>query len=147
MNVLNGLIKSMEDFNMTFSTSKINKKRLITTSIIMVIIDILLIGFGLFWQNEISLMAFSDSLWFAFAIQFFVAWMMFVYNQNILSFVVFGSITFLRMLIGKRPKQDYFTYMQMVEEKPIPKSIYIPIFISSLLVFIAALTSLIIIMN
>jgi hypothetical protein len=122
-------------------------KRIIKTIVIIVIIDALLIGFGLFWQNDTSLMAIGDALWLAFALQFFVAWMMFVYNQNVLSFVIYGSITFLRMLVGKRPKQDYFTYMQMVEERPIPKYVYIPVFLSSLVLFIAAMISLVIIVG
>jgi hypothetical protein len=122
-------------------------KRIIKTIVIIVIIDALLIGFGLFWQNDTSLMAIGDALWLAFALQFFVAWMMFVYNQNVLSFVIYGSITFLRMLVGKRPKQDYFMYMQMVEERPIPKYVYIPVFLSSLVLFIAAMISLVIIVG
>lgn len=124
--------------------TKSNLRPIILTIVIIVIIDILLVGFGLFWQNDTSPMAIGDALWLAFVLQFFFAWMMFVYNQNVLSFFIYGSITFLRMIVGKKPKQDYFTYMQMVEEKPIPKYIYIPVFLSSLAMFIAALISLII---
>jgi hypothetical protein len=122
-------------------------KSVIKTIIIVAFVDALLIGFGLFWQNDTSLMAIGDALWLAFALQFFVAWMMFVYNQNVLSFVIYGSLTFLRMLVGKRPKQDYFTYMQMVEERPIPKHIYIPVFVSSAILFVAAMISLLIIVG
>ena len=124
--------------------TKSNLRPIILTIVIIVIIDILLVGFGLFWQNDTSPMAMGDALWLAFVLQFFFAWMMFVYNQNVLSFFIYGSITFLRMIVGKKPKQDYFTYMQMVEEKPIPKYIYIPVFLSSLAMLIAALISLII---
>jgi hypothetical protein len=124
--------------------TKSNLRPIILTIVIIVIIDILLVGFGLFWQNDTSPMAIGDALWLAFVLQFFFAWMMFVYNQNVLSFFIYGSITFLRMIVGKKPKQDYFTYMQMVEEKPIPKYIYIPVFLSSLAMLIAALISLII---
>lgn len=124
--------------------TKSNLRPIILTIVIIIIIDILLVGFGLFWQNDTSPMAIGDALWLAFVLQFFFAWMMFVYNQNVLSFFIYGSITFLRMIVGKKPKQDYFTYMQMVEEKPIPKYIYIPVFLSSLAMLIAALISLII---
>lgn len=126
------------------SKTKRNLRPIILTVVIIIIIDVFLVAFGLFWQNDTSPMAIGDALWLAFVLQFFFAWMMFVYNQNVLSFFIYGSITFLRMIVGKRPKQDYFTYMQMVEEKPIPKHIYIPVFLSSLALLIAALISLII---
>ncbi len=113
----------------------------------MILINGLLFGFGVFWQDDTSLLAIGDAFWLAFFLQLFAGWIMFVYNMNILAPFIHGFKTFGLMIIGKRPKQDYYEYMQNVQNNPIPKKYYILTFLSSLISFIPALTILIIIVG
>ncbi|MEF3693637.1 MAG: hypothetical protein V3569_05635 [Acholeplasmataceae bacterium] len=124
-------------------TRKKRKRKLyLVTALVMMGINILLVGFGLLWQWEISLMAFGDALWLAFAIELTVAWVMFVYNHNILSPFIHGVKTFGLMIVGKRPKLDYYHYMKKVEDDQIPKFYYIVVFLSTLFLLILALITL-----
>ena len=115
------------------------KTRVIRASILMFIVSALIFGFGLFWQNEVSLMAIGDALWLAFAIEFGVGWIMFVYNHNIFSPLIHGFKTLGLMFVGKRPKQDYYTYCKSIEEAPIPSFYYIVVFTSAFILLIPAL--------
>lgn len=115
------------------------RKRVIKASILMFIISALLVGFGLFWQDDVSLMAIGDALWLAFALELGVGWIMFVYNHNIFSPLFHGVKTLGLMFVGKRPKEDYYTYMRNIEENPIPKFYYIVVFSSALVLLIPAL--------
>lgn len=117
-------------------------QRYFRAALVMTIINFILVGFGLLWQWEISLMAVGDALWLAFAIELTVAWVMFVYNHNILSPFIHGVKTFGLMVVGKRPKLDYYHYMKKVEEDQIPSFYYIVVFISTAVLLIFALITL-----
>jgi hypothetical protein len=119
-------------------------KTVLRISIIMLIISGLLFGFGLIWQGEVTLLSIGDALWLVFAIEFSIAWMMFVYNRNIISPLLHGTKTFLLMFVGKRPKKDYYTYMKSIEESPIPSRYYIIFFVSAFIVSIPAIIIMII---
>lgn len=115
------------------------RKRVYRAAIVMFIVSALLVGFGLFWQDDYSLMAIGDALWLAFALELGVGWIMFVYNHNIFSPLFHGVKTLGLMFVGKRPKDDYYTYMKNIEENPIPKFYYIVVLISALVLLIPAL--------
>lgn len=119
-------------------------KKYILTAIILFFFQITLIGFALLWQWEISLMAIGDAFWFAFAIQFFVAWIMFAYNHNTFSSLIHGTKTFFLMITGKKPKEDFYEYMKRIEQDPIPRYYYIACFISAFILLIPSIIFLVI---
>lgn len=79
------------------------------------------------WQDDWSLMAISDGLSFVVVMIFFCGWALFVYNHNIFSPLVYGLKTFGLMVTGKRPKDDYYTFMKNIQDNQIP-SFYIRMF-------------------
>lgn len=113
---------------------------------VIIIIDILLtalfFGIGLLWQKKINYLSICNAFWVAFAIKLTYSWGMWVYNLNILSPIIHGTKTFFLMFVGKKPKEDYYTYTQKIKEHPIPKVYYILSFISagSLLIVCIGLT-------
>lgn len=121
---------------------KKKRKKYYLAALIMFIISLLLFGFGLLWQWDLSLMAIGDALWLAFAIELTVAWILFVYNHNILSPMIHGLKSFSLMIVGKRPKMDYYTYMKKIQDDPIPSFYYIVVFISAGILLIPALITL-----
>lgn len=131
--------------------NKLQRKRkvmyLLKVSSVMFIISVLLFGFGLLWQGEVTLMTIGDALWLVFALEFAFGWMLFVYNRNIFSPIIHGTKTFLLMFVGKRPKKDYFNYMKSIEENPIPGKYVLIFFISAGVVLIPALIIMMIILN
>lgn len=122
---------------------KIARRRVIRfhlrTVLIMLVISIVLVLLGLLWQDKYTLMAWGDALWLAVALEFSAAWMMFIYNQNIMSPVIYGLKTFFLMFAAKKPKMDYYGYTKSIEEEQIPKYIYRVIFISSFILMIPAI--------
>lgn len=127
-------------------TSNIKEKRVINrhvkSAIIMFVISLLLFAFGIFWQDDYSLMAIGDALWLVFVIELFAGWILLVYNQNIFSPLLYGAKTFIFMFLGKRPKVDYYTYMRNVQQNYIEPYYYIVAFISAFIVLIPALITL-----
>lgn len=121
-------------------------KNIQVTSISMFIISILLVGFGLVWQRRYDLWAISNALWLAFAMEFFVGWIFFVYNKNILSPMIHGFKVFGLMLFGKRTKESYYDYMIKIQENPIPKYIYYTIYVFALLLLIPAVITMLMLM-
>lgn len=115
---------------------------------VIIIVDILLtglfFGIGLLWQKKVNFLSICNAFWVAFAIKLTYSWGMWVYNLNILSPLIHGTKTFFLMFVGKRPKEDYYTYTQKIKEHPIPKIYYILSFISagSLLIVCITLTVL-----
>lgn len=106
-------------------------------------ITILVFIFGLFWQDDFtSLMAIGDSLWLVFALWLTVSWVILMHNYNLFSPLIHGTKTFLLMFAGKRPKEDYYTFMQKIKENPTPKFIIIVCWVTTLVVLVAALTTL-----
>lgn len=125
---------------------KIRKAALVF--VFAVISNSLLVLFGLVWQNDFAtLMAWGDSLWFAFALQFAVAWILTVYNMNLFSPLIHGTKTFLLLFVGKKPKEDYYTFMMKVQNNQIPKFYIVAAYFCALMVLIPAIITLIILMT
>ena len=95
--------------------------KLVRVAIIIIMISVGTFVFALVWQNDTSLLGICDALWLVTIIQFFAGWMMLMNNMNILAPFVYGAKTFGKMIVGKRMGTDYYTYMQLKEENPIPK--------------------------
>jgi hypothetical protein len=125
---------------------KKRRQKYAMTALVMTVINVVLIIFGLLWQYELSLMAIGDAIWLAFAIELAAAWTMFVYNKNIFSPMIHGMKTFGLMIVGKRPKLDYYHYMKKIEDDPIPSYYYIVTFISAGTLLIPALVLLFILL-
>ncbi|MCU0105469.1 hypothetical protein N7603_07340 [Acholeplasma vituli] len=121
---------------------KQKQKRNLKAALVMTVISVVLVGFGLLWQWELSLRSIGDAFWLAFAIELTMAWTMFVYNENILSPLIHGTRTFLSMIVGKRPKESYFEYTMRINDNQIPKFYYIVGFLSALAMLIPALITL-----
>ena len=121
---------------------KQKQKRNLKAALVMTVISVVLVGFGLLWQWELSLRSIGDAFWLAFAIELTMAWTMFVYNENILSPLIHGTKTFLSMIVGKRPKESYFEYTMRINDNQIPKFYYIVGFLSALAMLIPALITL-----
>jgi hypothetical protein len=117
-------------------------KKYLIGAAVMTFVSALLFAFGLFWQDDTSLLAIGDALWLAFAIEFLIAWVLFVYNHNIFSPLFHGIKTFGLMFVGKKPKDDYYTYMKKIEDDPIPTFYIVIVFISAGVLLIPALITL-----
>lgn len=107
--------------------------RLVKSILIMLIVSAGIFVFALFWQDDTSLMGIVNALWLVIGLEFFVGWMMLMNNMNVLSPLVYGAKTFLKVLTGKRMKNDYYTYMKMKEESPIPRFYYRMCFVAALI--------------
>src|SRR5690606_20564057 len=113
--------------------------KVVKATIFLTLLSTLITLFGLFWQDDYSLMAIGDALWLTFAILLGTGWIMFVYNENIFSPLLHGLKTLGLMVVGKRPKEDYYHYMKNIQENPIPKFYYVIVFIFALITLIPAL--------
>lgn len=103
----------------------------------------LILLLGLVWQASWDLMAWTNSLWLAFVMVFFIGWIMVIYNQNIISSFVHSVKTFGLMLVGKRPAKKYYEVKLEVEENQIPKFYFLITFGTSFLILIPAIITLI----
>lgn len=134
------------EFNSTTNESKKRKMkpyiRNLRSAAIMLFVSGLLLLLGLLWQDDYTLMAYGDSLWLVFTLEFFAGWVLFVYNRNIFSPLLYGMKSFGLMFLGKRPKTDYYTYMKRVQDDPISPYFYRVLFLSSLVVLIPAVITL-----
>ena len=81
-----------------------------------------MMGFILWWQDDTSFIAFADGIWFIFALQLTLSCSIFVYNMNIFTPLVHGVKTFFLLFLGRKPKEDYFTYYSKIKDHPIPLS-------------------------
>lgn len=122
------------------------RKRNIISIIVMIVLSALLFGFALLWQDAHDILAICNALWFVFAMEITMAWVIFVYNKNIFSPIIHAAKTFGLMIVGKKPKQDYYAYMKHVQENQIPAFYYVIIFITAGIIFIPALILMIILM-
>ncbi len=96
----------------------------------------LLVFFGLLWQDSYKLMAWSNAFLFAFVMVFFVGWIMYIYNENIVSVFVHSIKTFGLMIVGKRPKKKYYEVKEDVEDNQVPKIYMVITFSMSLILLI-----------
>ncbi len=117
---------------------KVKQRRIIITILVLLVLTIILFGGALLWQMRFDLMGFANALSLTFLMLFFIAWIMFVYNKNILSPLIHGFKVFGLMIVGKRSKESYYDYSVRISENPIPKYIYLSTFICSFIVFIPA---------
>lgn len=95
-------------------------KELILFGLINLVFLGLLMIFALWWQNQYDLIAFADGIWLVFAFQLTLSWSLFVYNENIFTPLVHGVKTFFLIFVGRKPKEDYFTYYSKIRDNPIP---------------------------
>jgi hypothetical protein len=93
-----------------------------TFTLVNFIFLVLMMGFILWWQNDASFIAFADGIWFIFALQLTLSWSIFVYNMNIFTPLVHGVKTFFLLFLGRKPKEDFFTYYSKIKDNPIPTS-------------------------
>ncbi len=100
---------------------KIKRKRIIIYILISILGSTLLNGFGLMWQRSLDLMALVNAFYLTAFLWFFIGWMVLMANLNILSPVVYGIKSFFLILVGRRPKEDYYNYQNNVKENPIAK--------------------------
>ena len=107
---------------------KEHRNKIIIFSVGLAVFNIIVFVFALILQRKVSLMTVTNALWFAGIFDFTASWMIFVYNKNIFSPLAHGFKTFGLMLIGRRPKEDYYTYFKRVEENQVDK-LYIKIFL------------------
>lgn len=122
------------------------RKRNIIGCVVMLVISAILFGLGLLWQDAYDTLAICNALWLAFAIEITMGWVLFVYNKNIFSPFIHAMKTFGLMIVGKRPKEDYYTYSKHIEENQIPAFYYVIIFIFAAIIFVPALILMIILM-
>ncbi|MGI6781541.1 MAG: hypothetical protein ACOX56_01700 [Acholeplasmataceae bacterium] len=102
------------------------RRKRIRTVLIFGIITMVALFIAFWWQAwKFDLRGFADAFTLAFVVSLLATWVMFVYNKNILSPLIHGVKTFGLMLVGKKPKDDYYTYMKKIEDEPIPKFIII----------------------
>jgi len=104
----------------------------------------LMFGGLLLWQWRIDFMAITDALSVTALLLLFIGWIIFVYNQNVLSPLIHGTKTFALMLIGRKPKEDYFTYTQSISEDPVPKFYIYMFLVSGLILLVPSIVMIII---
>lgn len=102
---------------------------------------------GLIWQDSYTLMAWTNALWLAFVMVFFIGWIMFIYNQNIISSFVHSVKTFGLMIVGRKPEKSYYEVKVEVDENQIPKAYFFLSFASAILFLVPAIITLIIVLN
>jgi len=103
----------------------------------------LTMAFILWWQNDTSLIAFADGIWFVFALQLTLSWSIFVYNMNIFTPLVHGVKTFLLIFVGRKPKEDFYTYYSKIKDNPIAYGyIWIAFMFTALALVVAILLTL-----
>lgn len=121
----------------------LEKKRRIKRYMLSVITNIVIAGIcfalAMVWQMRFDLIGYANVFSLTFLLVFFGAWIMFVYNKNILSPFIHGLKVFGLMFVGKRTKESYYEYSLRITENPIPKFVYIPTFIVALALLIPAI--------
>jgi hypothetical protein len=106
---------------------------------VMFVLSIVLFILAIIWQDDISLLAIGDALWLVLILEFFIGWVMFVYNKNIFSPLVHSTKSLFLMFAGKKPKFDYYEYMKNIEENPIPGYLYAIVFLWTLILLVPTL--------
>ncbi len=120
--------------------------KVVKTILIVIIVSAAIFAFTLFWQDDVSLMGICDALWLVVIIEFFVGWILLINNLRVFSPLIYGAKSFGRMLLGKRMDDDYYTYLKMKEDNPVPRFYYRICFISALIIAVPATVLLFIVM-
>lgn len=97
------------------------------------------VGIGLIWQDSYDIMAWANAFLLSFIMIFFVGWIMFIHNKNILSVVTHSFRTFGLMIVGKRPAKSYYEVKTEIEDHPIPNIYLIITFLFSLVLLIVTI--------
>lgn len=118
-------------------------KKLLISNLLMILLSGAIIGFSLLWQAKYDLKAIHNALFLAGLIELWIAWMMFMYNKTIFAPLFHGLKTLGLMFVGKRPKDDYYTYTQKIKQSPINKFYLLLFLIWGLLLIVPALFMLI----
>lgn len=119
--------------------------KVVKALLVMIMLSVGIFAFALIWQNDTSLMGIVNALWLVVILEFFFGWLMLMNNMTILSPLVYGAKTFIKMLIGQRMKTDYYTYLKLKEERPIPRFYFRICFYSALVYSIPAIILLFIV--
>jgi uncharacterized membrane protein YjjP (DUF1212 family) len=114
-------------------------KRLRVLLFISIVSSSLLVLFGLNWQDSYDLLAYCNAFYFSGFILFFIGWMILMTNKNILAPMIYGLKTFFLMFLAKKPKLDYYSYVQERKENPIPRYIVLTPFLAAIPNFIVAI--------
>lgn len=122
------------------------RNRILKTIAFMTVLTGFLFIASMLWQADWGLQAIGDGLSLVFVLEFFLGWVLFVYNKNIFSPLIYGGKTFLGMFIGKRPKTDYYSYMKNIQDNQIPAYYYNAFFITSFFVLIPVIIIIIIVL-
>ena len=91
-----------------------------------------LVVFALTWQQSYDLLGFCNAFYFSASLWFFAGWIILMINMNVLSPVIYGLKTFFLMFAAKKPKTDYYTYLEDRKNNPIPKFIVMTAFLACL---------------
>jgi len=118
---------------------KAKRKKILVLIINSFAFSLILAFFALIWQQSYDLLAFCNAFYFSGFILFFIGWMILMTNMNILSPVIYGLKTFFLMFAAKKPKTDYFEYVEDRKENPIPKHLVVTPFIACLPNFLVAI--------
>jgi hypothetical protein len=119
--------------------TKKSPKQIVVFLAINVLAIFLLMAFTLWWQNDLSFLAFADGIWFVFAFQLTMAWSLFVYNQNIFTPLVHGVKTFFLLFVGRKPKEDYFHYYSKIKDNPIATPYIVVTFLLTLVILVVGI--------
>lgn len=112
------------------------RNSILITTLANVIGSFIIILIGLLWQKSFDLMAWSNAFLLASISIFFIGWIMFIHNKNIISVFTHSFKTFGLMLVGKKPAKSYYEVKTAIEENPIPNRYFIVSFIYSGIIFI-----------
>lgn len=134
--------KAQREIEALLKEKKRKQARLRNMIVGMTVLTGILFLLAMLWQGEWELMNIGDGLWLVFALEFAFGWILFVYNHNVFSPVIYGLKSFGLMFVGKRPKTDYYTYMKDIQDNQIESYFYWMFFISSFIVLIPALITL-----
>lgn len=118
---------------------KAKRKKILVLIINSFAFSLILAFFALIWQQSYDLLAFCNAFYFSGFILFFIGWMILMTNMNILSPVIYGLKSFFLMFAAKKPKTDYFEYVEDRKENPIPKHLVVTPFIACLPNFLVAI--------
>lgn len=115
------------DENMNIDIKKEQRKRkqkkMLLVFLFSFLASISLAWFGLLWQDSYTLLAFCNAFYFSGFILFAIGWMILMINMNILSPMIYGLKSFFLIFVAKRPKLDYYSYLEERKENPIPRSV------------------------
>lgn len=140
---MNKMSNSNNKLNSLTAEKKVNRKKrakkILLATVISLVSSFLLVVFGLNWQQSYTDLAYCNAFYFSGFILLIIWWMIIMTNKNILSPLVYGLKSFFLMFLAKKPKLDYYNYMQERKENPIPMHIVVTPFLASIPNFVIAI--------